>query len=204
MICSCKFFVLHFFPGDDEMCKIYETERLILKVLEEKDALQVLDYYMRNRDFLEEWELRRPKEFYTVEAQAEQLRKDFREFEEKRALRLWIYKKGDTVNNRVLGAVAFNNIVFGAFLSCFLGYKLDRDEVNKGYITEAIRKGIEIVFKEYGLHRIEANIMPRNSRSLRVVEKLGFYNEGLAYSYLKINGHWEDHIHMVLLNDRLE
>lgn len=186
------------------MCKIYETERLILKVLEEKDALQVLDYYMRNRDFLEEWELRRPKEFYTVEAQAEQLRKDFREFEEKRALRLWIYKKGDTVNNRVLGAVAFNNIVFGAFLSCFLGYKLDKDEINKGYITEAIRKGIEIVFNEYGLHRIEANIMPRNSRSLRVVEKLGFYNEGLAYSYLKINGHWEDHIHMVLLNDRLE
>jgi ribosomal-protein-alanine N-acetyltransferase len=82
-----------------------------------------------------------------------------------------------------------------------LGYKLDADEINKGYMTEALRKGIDIAFNEVGLHRIEANIMPKNKRSLRTVEKLGFYNEGLAYKYLKINGKWEDHIHMVLLNE---
>ena len=91
----------------------------------------------------------------------------------------------------------------GAFLSCYLGYKLDKDEINKGYMTEAVKKGVEVVFNELGLHRIEANIMPRNKASLRVVEKLGFYNEGLAYKYLKINGKWEDHIHMVLLNENL-
>jgi ribosomal-protein-alanine N-acetyltransferase len=105
--------------------------------------------------------------------------------------------------DRIIGTVGFNNIVKGAFLSCHLGYKLDKDEINKGYITEAIQKGIDIVFNELGLHRIEANILPENKRSLRVVEKLGFYNEGLAYKYLKINGKWEDHIHMVLLNDRV-
>jgi ribosomal-protein-alanine N-acetyltransferase len=60
------------------------------------------------------------------------------------------------------------------------------------------------MFGEYGLHRIEANIMPRNAASLRVVEKAGFHREGLAKKYLKINGVWEDHIHMVLLNDRME
>jgi ribosomal-protein-alanine N-acetyltransferase len=53
------------------------------------------------------------------------------------------------------------------------------------------------------LHRIEANIMPRNQRSLRVVEKLGFVDEGLSRDYLKINEKWEDHIHMVLLNKDL-
>jgi ribosomal-protein-alanine N-acetyltransferase len=85
-----------------------------------------------------------------------------------------------------------------------MGYKLDKDELNKGYITEALRKGIDIMFNEYGLHRIEANIMPKNSRSLRVAEKLGFYNEGLALKYLKISGRWEDHIHMVLRNEAME
>lgn len=89
------------------------------------------------------------------------------------------------------------------FLSCHLGYKLDKDEINKGYTTEAIEKGIDIIFNEFGLHRIEANIMPKNKSSLRVVEKLGFCNEGLAYKYLKINGKWEDHIHIVLLNDKV-
>lgn len=59
------------------------------------------------------------------------------------------------------------------------------------------------MFNDFGIHRIEANIMPKNKRSLRVVEKLGFYNEGIANKYLNINGKWEDHIHMVLLNDNL-
>lgn len=186
------------------MKRVYETDRLMLRILNEDSSPQVLDYYIRNKDFLEEWELKRPKEFYTLEAQASQLRNEFKDFEEKRALRLWIFKKDDKEENKAIGLIAFNNIVWGAFLSCFLGYKLDKDEINKGYVTEALKKGIEIAFSEYKLHRIEANIMPKNARSLRVVEKLGFYNEGLAHKYLRINGKWEDHIHMVLLNEYLE
>jgi [ribosomal protein S5]-alanine N-acetyltransferase len=46
--------------------------------------------------------------------------------------------------------------------------------------------------------------MPRNGASLRVAEKLGFENEGLGKKYLKINGKWEDHIHMVLFNEEIE
>ena len=45
--------------------------------------------------------------------------------------------------------------------------------------------------------------MPKNLASLQVVEKLGFRNEGLSQQYLKINGTWEDHIHMVRLNDEI-
>ncbi|GGH34267.1 GNAT family N-acetyltransferase [Paenibacillus segetis] len=44
----------------------------------------------------------------------------------------------------------------------------------------------------------------RNGASLRIAEKLGFYHEGLAPKYLKINGVWEDHIHMVLRNESME
>ena len=186
------------------MGKVYETERLILKVLDDTFSGQVLDYYIRNKDFLEEWEPKRPAEFYTLESQAAQLKAEYRDFEENRALRLWIFKKVKPEEDRAIGLIAFNNIVRGAFLSCFLGYKMDKDEIDKGYITEALNKGLEIMFNEYKLHRIEANIMPKNVRSLRVVEKLGFYNEGLARKYLRINGKWEDHIHMVLLNKNLE
>ncbi len=78
---------------------------------------------------------------------------------------------------------------------------MDEDEINKGYMTEAIMAVVKVAFKEMKLHRIEANVMPRNLRSIRVVEKCGFINEGLAKQYLKINGVWEDHYHMVILND---
>ena len=94
------------------------------------------------------------------------------------------------------------NIIRVAFLSCHLGYKLDKDEINQGYMTEALERAKDIIFDEFGLHRIEANIIPRNTRSMRVVQKLGFHEEGLAYRYLRINGKWEDHVHMALLNDK--
>lgn len=181
--------------------KMYETERLVLKVLDKSSAELVLDYYLRNKSFLKEWEPDRNKLFYTKQYQKEQLEKELSSIESKNLLKLWIFKKG--FENKIIGSICFNNIVWGIFLSCHLGYKLDKDEINKGYMSEAIQKGIDVIFNEYKLHRIEANIIPKNKRSLRVVEKLGFYNEGLAYKYLKINGIWENHIHMVLLNDKV-
>ena len=181
--------------------RIYTTERIILKVLDHSSAQSVLDYYLRNRSFLEEWEPVRSEEFYTLAYHEVQLEKDQTLMENKSGLRLWMFKKNE--ENKIIGSIGFNNIVWGAFLSCHLGYKLDKDEINRGYMTEAIEKGINIVFDDYGLHRIEANIIPRNKQSRRVVEKLGFYNEGLACKYLKINGIWEDHIHFVLLNDKV-
>lgn len=183
------------------MQNLYETERLALRVLDEADAPLVLDYYTRNRNFLEEWEPVREDVFYTLAHQREMLKSQREQRENGGSLRLWIFKK--EASGRAIGFVAFNNIVRGAFFSCFLGYGLDELEINRGYMTEAIRKGIDIMFGEYGLHRIEANIMPKNARSLRVAEKLGFANEGLSRKYLKINGVWEDHVHMVLLNDSL-
>lgn len=183
------------------MQRIYETERLILKVLDKSYAQLVVDYYLRNKSFLQEWEPLKSKEFYTKEYQEKQLDSELSDIENKRVFRLWIFKKEDS--SRIIGTVCFSNIVWGAFLSCNLGYKLDKDEINKGYMTEAVKKGIDIMFNEFRLHRIEANIMPRNKSSLRLVEKLGFHNEGMAYKYLKINGKWEDHIHMVLLNENI-
>jgi [ribosomal protein S5]-alanine N-acetyltransferase len=181
------------------MQTVFETKRLYLKVLDISKAASVLDYYIRNNPFLEEWEAVKDEEFYTIEFMEKQLEKELAQINNKQSFRLWIFKKAE--DHRIVGTVGFNNIVWGAFLSCHLGYTLDKDEINKGYMTEAIQKGIDIMFDKFGLHRIEANIMPKNKRSLRVVEKLGFYNEGMAYKYLKINGVWEDHIHMVLLNE---
>lgn len=183
------------------MQKVYETERLLLKVLDKSYAEKVVDYYLRNKSFLEEWEPVRGEEFYTKQYQEEQLDKALTDIKNNNSLILWILKKQD--DHRILGSMAFTNIVKGVFLSSHLGYKLNKDGINKGYISEAVQKGIEIMFNEYGLHRIEANIMPKNKRSLRVAEKLDFYNEGVAYKYLKINEKWEDHIHMVLLNDKV-
>ena len=46
--------------------------------------------------------------------------------------------------------------------------------------------------------------MPKNAPSMRVLQKCGYVNEGFSPKYLCINGVWEDHIHMVKLNEAQE
>jgi ribosomal-protein-alanine N-acetyltransferase len=53
---------------------------------------------------------------------------------------------------------------------------------------------VDHCFFVVGLHRIEASIRPENQASRRVVEKLGFREEGLRRRYLHIDGAWRDHL----------
>ncbi|MBP8692106.1 MAG: GNAT family N-acetyltransferase [Sedimentibacter sp.] len=177
---------------------VYETDRLWLKILKPNYCRQVLDYYKRNHDFLQEWEPQRPKDFYTLAYQKRQLGYEYRMFKERKLIRFWILKKED---NKLIGNICLSNIIMGNFRSCYMGYKLDCDEINKGYMTEAIKKVLDIMFNEYGLHRIEVNVMPRNIRSLKVMKKLNFEEEGYSRRYLEINGKWEDHVHFAIYED---
>lgn len=180
--------------------KKYETERLVLVQSEAALAPRVVAFYQRNQAFLLETEPTREKPFYTEAFQRRALARDLAGARGMNTLRLWLLPKEDPANGEIIGTAALGNIVFGSFRSAFLSYKLDGDKTGQGYMSEALRRLIDIAFTDIGLHRLEANIMPRNGPSLRLVQRLGFEEEGLARKYLQINGLWEDHVHMVLLN----
>jgi ribosomal-protein-alanine N-acetyltransferase len=95
---------------------------------------------------------------------------------------------------RFIGKVALNGVLRGAMHGAYLGYWIDAEEQGKGYTAEAIAGVLDFAFEAAGLHRIQAAIMPRNERSLHVIEKLKFRREGYAERYLQIAGRWEDHI----------
>lgn len=155
---------------------------------------EVLDYLKRNREFLAPFEIERDESYYTPESAEKIIRTAMRNYRNKTGVRFYIRLPE---SESIIGTIALSNIVRGAFRSCFLGYSLDKDHVGKGYMTEAVNRVTEYAFSVLGLHRIEANVMPRNAASKRVLEKCGFEPEGLARKYLLINGVWEDHIHMV-------
>lgn len=175
-----------------------ETKRLLLKPAHPDLAGEVLAYYLRNREFLRPFEPERDPEFYTLERQAETLREQAQAAENGSSYCFYLFSKEES---KMLGSVSLSNLVRFSFQSCFLGYKLDEKNQRRGYMTEAVCAVTDFAFGELGLHRVEANVMPRNKASLRVLEKAGYREEGLARKYLKINGVWEDHIHMVRLNE---
>lgn len=161
-------------------------------------AEQVVDYYQRNRKFLEKFEPMRTEDFFSLAYQREVLQKEMADCKEKTAFRFYI--KLVEQPEKIIGIIGLNNVVWGAFCSAFLGYKLDEQFINQGYMSMAVSMITQYAFEELHLHRIEANVMPRNQASLRVLQKNQFKNEGISKYYLKINGVWEDHIHMVKIN----
>ena len=179
-----------------------QTDDLVLKTAEVSFAESLLNYYKRNQSFLEAFEPKRDAHFYTLEFQEAQLQHDVADILGKTGFRFYIFLKSDL--NTIIGSIGLSNIVWGGFLSCFLGYKLDEKKQSNGYMTQAVYAAVHFAFSTLRLHRIEANIMPRNAASRRVLEKCGFREEGVSPKYLKINGVWEEHVHMVLLNDALE
>ncbi|MFK7906853.1 MAG: GNAT family N-acetyltransferase [Chitinophagales bacterium] len=179
-----------------------ETERLVLGILDESHASIALDFYHRNKDFLEPWSPKRAVSQLTLEKQAVRLHLQSMAFKNQTGVRFYLFKK--TNLDRCIGNIGLSNIIRGAFQSCHLGYQIDEQEQNQGLTTEALKEIVGYAFEVLQLHRIEANIIPRNIASIRVVEKLGFEKEGFAKKYLKINGVWEDHFNFTLLNKALE
>lgn len=176
-----------------------QTSRLQLKTVNRERAADVLDFIVRNDEFWRIWEPAREAEFYTLEKQAEILAAESRSIADGSLFKVWLHQ-----DDEMIGSIVISNIVRGVFQSAHVGYKLAQSHTGKGYMTEALSAVVGYCFDTLELHRLEANIMPRNKASMNVVKRLGFYEEGLAIKYLKINGVWEDHLHMVLRNERME
>ncbi len=181
---------------------ILETQRLILKSLGPDLSEPLLQFRIRNKDFFRPWSPAYAEDYFTIEYTSKNAAFIEAETESRRTIKFVLFKKEDQTN--IIGSVSLSNIIMGPFKSCFMGYRIDEAENNKGFATEAIREVIRYGFEELGLHRIEANIIPRNAASIRIADKTGFTYEGLSKKYLKINGVWEDHMHYAILNEKLE
>jgi ribosomal-protein-alanine N-acetyltransferase len=100
---------------------------------------------------------------------------------------------------RLAGQVTVDNIVRGALRSGHLGYWVDSAVAGRGVTSLAVALVCDHAFGPVGLHRLQADIRPENGRSRRLVERLGFRQEGLLRGYLDIDGGWRDHLAYALL-----
>jgi len=104
------------------------------------------------------------------------------------------YGFGIFVDGWFAGEINVNSIHRGPFQSAYVGYWIDERHAGQGYVPEATVLVLRFAFEQLRLHRLQISIIPRNSASRRVVEKLGLRDEGVAERYLEIGGVWEDHV----------
>lgn len=167
------------------------TERTVIELLEPNSAKLILDYHIQNKEHLAPWEPLRNDEFFTIENWEKTLQTNLEMFEAGTAIKLAALNYD---RNEVIAVCNFSNIIHGVFQACSLGYSISHKYQGQGIMQEVILSCLDYVFNEVGLHRVMANYVPTNLRSEKVLMKLGFEQEGVAKSYLKIAGKWQDHI----------
>jgi len=153
------------------------------------DAQELLEYYLRNKEHLREFEPVRDASFFTYEMQKEILLESYRQLMTGVGSDLGIYK-----DNKLIGKAKISNIVYGVLKSGILGYSIDKEYEGKGYMKEAINLVLEYAKEYLDLHRIEASVLTTNERSKGVLLSCGFEEIGINKKYLYINGKWSDHI----------
>lgn len=107
-------------------------------------------------------------------------------------------------DDTIVGVANLGRIARGNFQSAYLGYRIHAPHAGRGYMTEALPLVLRLAFRELGLHRLEANILPGNAASIALVRRAGFRQEGFSPRYLKIRGRWRDHERWAILREEWE
>ena len=178
---------------------------LVLRPLRLRDGPSWVEVRRRNVEWLRPWEAtppgvddgfgRVPTSTATFVTMTRRLRKEARRG---RGLPFAVVSAGEFVGQLNVGGVTR-----GSLQSAHLGYWIDRAVAGRGIMPAAVALVTDHCFWAVGLHRIEVNIRPENTASRRVVEKLGFREEGLRRAFLHIEGAWRDHISYALTRDEV-
>lgn len=167
------------------------TERLVLRPPRHSDFRPWADLRNASQKFLGPWEPSWSPDHLTRKAFSDRVYWAQRSITEDNAVPLLLLRREDDV---LLGAVTLDNIRRGPAQSGTLGYWIGEPHARQGYMREAIEAVVHYGFAMLDLSRMEAACLPENVASRRVLEKAGFKYEGVAQSYLQIDGRWRNHV----------
>ena len=168
-----------------------ETERMTLRLPEHADWRQWSEVREASAEFLVKWEPVWSNDHLTRRAFTNRVYWAQRAEAQGQALPVLLIRRED---QQLLGALTLDNIRRGPAQTGTFGYWIGAPFARQGYMREAILALTHHAFTRLDLSRLEAACLPENLPSRGVLEKCGFKYEGVAQSYLQINGRWRNHV----------
>jgi [ribosomal protein S5]-alanine N-acetyltransferase len=168
-----------------------------LRVAKMRDSKQLEKLILGNRPWLRPWEATNPESPNSFDVRG-QLRGLLRQLDDQSGMPFVIEVQG-----QVQGQLNVANVMYGSVSSAVLGYWVSPEVAGRGVIPTAVALVTDYLMDQVGLHRVEINVRPENTASLRVIQKLGFRYEGLKQRYIHINGDWRDHYVFALTTEEL-
>lgn len=168
-----------------------ETERMTLRLPQHADWHGWSDLRAASATFLTPWEPVWAQDHLSRRAFTNRVYWAARAEAQGTALPLMMIRRQDQA---LIGAITLDNIRRGPAQAGTLGYWVGAPHARQGFMREAILAVVHHAFTALDLSRIEAACLPENTASRGVLEKCGFKYEGVAQSYLQINGRWRNHV----------
>jgi len=148
-----------------------------------------------SRDFLEAWEPTWSRDHLSRAAFRNRVEWARRLVLDGKGAPLFLFSRGGAApEGALLGALTLDNVRRGPSQSAAVGYWIGAAHAGHGYMTEALEAVRDHAFGAMGLSRLEAACLPENKASRALLERSGFKYEGVAQSYLQINGRWRTHV----------
>lgn len=168
-----------------------DTERLILRPPIHSDFRAWTSLRRDSADFLTPWEPTWAPDHLSRKAFTNRVYWAQRSIANGTAVPLFLIRRTDDI---LLGAITLDNIRRGPAQAGTTGYWIGAPYARQGYMGEAIEALVHHAFSVLDLSRIEAGCLPENAPSRRLLENCGYKYEGVAQSYLQINGRWRNHV----------
>lgn len=168
-----------------------ETERMTLRPPIHSDFREWAALRDASREFLTPWEPTWNSDHLTRKAFTNRVYWANRAIANETDIPLFLTRRDDGV---LLGAITLSNIRRGPAQAGTTGYWIGEAFAREGYMREAIAAVVHYAFETLDLSRMEAGCLPENTPSRRLLEKCGYKYEGVAQSYLQINGRWRNHV----------
>jgi ribosomal-protein-alanine N-acetyltransferase len=176
------------------------TARLLLRPLREADRDQFVQLWRNSESFFAPWMPKRPADTTLEMNFARWLESTEEGIESGTQFRFAALFGGTLV-----GFFHLFQVERGVFQCATASWMISVDYAQKGLGTEGLAAMLDFAFgppmRGLALHRVQANIIPTNTASIRLAEKTGFRREGLAKRYLEIAGRWQDHFMYAKLAD---
>jgi len=163
---------------------ILETENLILRQLTLDDAQDQLEY--AQDDEIAGFGLWLPEK--TLQENIDDIQEAIKYYATGTNFTWAVEHRND---RKMIGRLSLGAVHEGGFRA-ELGYAYNRLYWGNGYATEAARAVLQFGFDHLKLHRVGATVLPDNTGSIRVLEKLGFQREGVRRQAYSLRGPYED------------
>ncbi|MEM7719315.1 MAG: GNAT family protein [Pseudomonadota bacterium] len=168
-----------------------DTERMVLRPPMHVDFRPWSDLRRESAEFLQPWEPSWSADHLTRKGFVNRVYWANRSIAQGTAVPLFLIHREE---GKVIGAITLDNIRRGPSQAGTIGYWIGAPHARNGYMQEALTAVVHYAFEVLDLSRLESACLPENAASRALLEKCGYKYEGVAQSYLQINGRWRNHV----------